>query len=735
MNTFLLPFVAIRAIGNEKQTGALKIALQLPIGTNRLVSIKLTALAVGWIIGLLPTLSALAIWGLLLGGHVYLPELLTVLLGHALYAFVIIGVAFLAAAITDSSATAAIVALSFTLGSWILEFAGSNGSGLIRAVAQFSLSPALRGLERGLLGSPTALTLLVLGLGFVALSVVWLPPGVSRRQKLVRSGAVFGVAAQALLLVVQLPIYTDVSENQRNSFNPADMRTLRQMNKELKVNVNLASNDSRLADLDRNVLSKLPRAMPHVTITYAETSTTSLFGGTSGANYGLVTYTYGGKQGVTRATTAREVLPLIEALDGRVVTPDPTGVYPGYPLVSSADGASVWFYGLLPVLAVAGWWSAQRAPSLPLAFVSATARQRPARWPWLSPYLPCLRTAALGVGGAFLALQLIPYGRSHTNFAVAPPSSGAVLTVADQYCPRTFAPGTESTMTLGTLRTHLGGMIGNLDAALQSLASSDAAAVRTQYGQFAVTYGGVDTEIAELYPVRCRRLLADRLDGDTAVLVGQTVNLTSAALPLTALRSGLASISNELNTRIQQASPDALVGNSAQTVDAPLTTGMPSWDNDRTAALASRACGACHSNQPGWSWHANLAPLSWFVQHDVDAGRAALNFSEWDRPQQAAAQVVTSVQRGQMPPAWASVVNSDVQLSDAERAELVRGLQATLSGPAYTAQLAGSRPVSNGSAALVATLGTLLVAIGFAIGRFRWWSAPPRQPLSPRRSY
>src|SRR5437879_4986364 len=167
MNTFLLPFVAIRAIGNEKQTGALKIALQLPIGMNRLVGLKLAALAVGWCIALAPTLSALAIWALLLGRCV------------------------------------------------------------------------------------------------VALSVGWLPPGVSRRQKLVRSGAVFGVAAQALLLVIQLPIFADVSENQRNSFNPADMRELRQMAKELKVNVNLAANDSRLADLDRNILSKLPRAIPH----------------------------------------------------------------------------------------------------------------------------------------------------------------------------------------------------------------------------------------------------------------------------------------------------------------------------------------------------------------------------------------------------------------------------------------------------------------------------------------
>src|SRR5579864_1390422 len=76
MNTFLLPFVAIRAIGNEKQTGSLKLALQMPVGIYRLVALKLIALFVGWAIALLPTLSALAIWSLLLGGHLYGPELL-----------------------------------------------------------------------------------------------------------------------------------------------------------------------------------------------------------------------------------------------------------------------------------------------------------------------------------------------------------------------------------------------------------------------------------------------------------------------------------------------------------------------------------------------------------------------------------------------------------------------------------------------------------------------------------
>src|SRR5262245_32412674 len=73
MNTFLLPFVAIRAIGLEKQTGSLKLALQLPVGTYRLVGIKLVALLVGWSIALIPAISALVIWSLLLGGHLYFP--------------------------------------------------------------------------------------------------------------------------------------------------------------------------------------------------------------------------------------------------------------------------------------------------------------------------------------------------------------------------------------------------------------------------------------------------------------------------------------------------------------------------------------------------------------------------------------------------------------------------------------------------------------------------------------
>src|SRR5439155_3452919 len=126
------------------------------------------------------------------------------------------------------------------------------------------------------------------------------------------------------------------------------------------------------------------------------------------------------------------------------------------------------------------------------------------------------------------------YGRSHTNFVVAPPSSGPVFKVVDRFCPRSFAPGAESTVTLGTFRGQLTAMLSSLDAASRALAANDPAAGRVQYGQFASTYGGVSKELAELYPVRCSRLLADRLEGDAAILATPSVKMSEAVASISA---------------------------------------------------------------------------------------------------------------------------------------------------------------------------------------------------------
>jgi mono/diheme cytochrome c family protein len=232
------------------------------------------------------------------------------------------------------------------------------------------------------------------------------------------------------------------------------------------------------------------------------------------------------------------------------------------------------------------------------------------------------------------------------------------------------ATGVDSPMTLGQLRGHVNTMNAGVTTAL---AASDPAATRTGYNQFTTSFGAAFKEIAELYPGRCPRFNADRLAVETSLQQGG-----SAVRPgLVALQAGLQSLARELDSRIRQQSPDDLVSDQRSETDSPSVTGEPVWDSPRTQELATRSCAACHSNQPTWPWYANVAPLSWVVQHQVDDGRAVLNLSELDRVQPATASGA-SVQGGHMPPGFAALIDGKLQLTDVERDDLVRGLQATL---------------------------------------------------------
>jgi hypothetical protein len=270
-------------------------------------------------------------------------------------------------------------------------------------------------------------------------------------------------------------------------------------------------------------------------------------------------------------------------------------------------------------------------------------------------------------------------------------------------------------MTLGAFRQQVGGMQGEMDTALASLRSGNSAALVSQYSQMTNSYSAVSRELAELYPVRCPRLLGDRVNGDAAML-GAQVDPAAAGLALAALRAGFASLGTDLDQRITQSSPNGLVGNQDEaTADTPIASGTPSWDSQHTQDLATRTCAACHSNTPGWNWYTNIAPLSWVVQRNVDTGRAAFNLSEWDVPQPNAVYAAGSVQDGSMPPAWAGVVDSRMQLSDAERAQLVSGLQATFNTVPPPA--AASVAASSGPSVLVvlALAGVLLAALALAL--------------------
>jgi Haem-binding domain len=110
----------------------------------------------------------------------------------------------------------------------------------------------------------------------------------------------------------------------------------------------------------------------------------------------------------------------------------------------------------------------------------------------------------------------------------------------------------------------------------------------------------------------------------------------------------------------------------------PPVQAEPQWSSAQTRALAKRACFDCHSNLTTWPWYSNLAPVSWLVQRDVDSGRGALNFSEWNRPQDGAGDAAEAVAGGSMPPWYYTIQHPTAKLSSADKQALMDGLAATL---------------------------------------------------------
>jgi ABC-2 type transport system permease protein len=367
--TLLFPFVAIRALGHEKETGALKLLVQLPYEIPTLVTGKLAAVTAAWLIAFLPVATAFLFW-LSLGGHLNPLETSNLLLGHLLYGLLIGAIALFAAAISDNSATAAIVTLAFTIGSWVLDFALAGQSGALGWLSRLSLTQALRTFEQGLLSASLVLGMCAAITGFATLAGIWLHPGVSLRHKLTRTTLCVGLAGVLLAAATQLRKSIDVSEDKRNSFPAADQRALAELNKPVIITVHLAPEDPRYVDLQRNVLSKLERIVPNVTIRLV-TAGQSVIGSAGEVSYGEIEYSYGGHSAKSRSTSHREALPLIYGLAGVPVPTPQTGEdYPGYPVVADGWIALPWFFVALPLLiAVTWWWWCHRAPRIPANFV------------------------------------------------------------------------------------------------------------------------------------------------------------------------------------------------------------------------------------------------------------------------------------------------------------------------------------------------------------------------------
>lgn len=349
---FLLPFVAIRVVAGDRQSGALMIELQQPMAVVSRVLAKALVLMAGWLIATAPALIAIALWRSY-GGNIYVPEVSAVLAGHVLNAGLTIALASAAAALTDHPSTAAIVTLSVTVGTWIINFIAAVHGGIWERLAGYTPTAMVAEFQHGLIRADVVLAAAILIALGLATGTIWMRLGAATRRKTSASVAAVGLAAAAIFACTFVTASHDFSENRMNSFPKADEQALRQIHEPLRIEAHLATEDPRRVDLERRALSKLRRVMPRVQVRYVANTSTGLFEQTRD-QYGEIWYDLGGRKTMSRATTAESVLESIYSLAG-IAVPEESGdsIFRGHPLAVPPRRAAAVFYGIWPALILA----------------------------------------------------------------------------------------------------------------------------------------------------------------------------------------------------------------------------------------------------------------------------------------------------------------------------------------------------------------------------------------------
>ena len=225
---FLLPFVAIRLVAGDRQSGALKLELQQGMSTFARITAKAMVLLAGWMIAMLPPLSAILLWKSY-GGTVYPPELITLAVGHLLNAGLTIGLAAAMSSFTEHPSTAAILTLSVTVGTWILSFFGAIEGGWWERAAGYTPAAMVAEFQHGLLRLDTTLVAVVLILTGLGVSAVWMRLGDPVNRRIYQSIALCVVAAAGIAACTRLRPNWDLSESRSNSFPEADELALRRI--------------------------------------------------------------------------------------------------------------------------------------------------------------------------------------------------------------------------------------------------------------------------------------------------------------------------------------------------------------------------------------------------------------------------------------------------------------------------------------------------------------------------
>jgi hypothetical protein len=349
--SFLLPFVAIRAIAGDRLSGALKLELQQGMAPVSMMSAKVLVLGAGWLLTLIPVVLAGMLW-ISYGGSLYAPEIASLAFGHLLNAAMVIGLAAAAASLAEHPSTAAILVLTFTVGTWVLSFVAAFQGGIWEQIAGYTPAEMLQAFRSGLLRLDLMLAATIVAAASLLLAATWMRLGVAVRRRVAESLAILGVAVVLGLAISFVNLSLDVSENERNSFDEAEEKLLESIAAPLKITVNLAPEDPRRFDLEKQTLSKLRRTMSRVTINYVSGSATGLFE-QAREHYGEIWYELGGKRIVGRSMTRDGVLDAIYELAGLQPPQEGEAGHRGHPLSAQPFGAVPLFYVVWPLTIVA----------------------------------------------------------------------------------------------------------------------------------------------------------------------------------------------------------------------------------------------------------------------------------------------------------------------------------------------------------------------------------------------
>ena len=345
---FLLPFVAIRVVSGDRQSGALRLELQHPSSPFSRVVIKAGVLLAGWVAISAAPLAAVLLW-ISYGGPVHVPELASVVAGHLLNAGLTIALAAAMAAISEHPSTAAILTLTITVGTWLVNFAAAVNGGWWEQLAAYTPTAMVAEFQRGLLRANVilvAIALIACGLSFAA---IWLRLGDHRVRRVRRSLALAAVAGLAVAGASFVHASWDLSENRQNSFSRADEAALATVAKPLRIEAHLAPEDPRRADLETHSLRKLRRALPRLHVDYVSATSVGLFE-QAADHYGEVWYEFDDRKHMSRNTTVDGVLDAVFTVTGASApSQPPDDVFRGHPLEARPRGAPVFFYGVWPV--------------------------------------------------------------------------------------------------------------------------------------------------------------------------------------------------------------------------------------------------------------------------------------------------------------------------------------------------------------------------------------------------